>query len=124
MLGECRCHEVECGVDESRWSDDEGGDGFVAAGDGADDGGVVGVVPDVALVGGDACVLETLTELVAERSTGAPEVLDGFDVAGRAVDGGDGLVIVCVVGQEPLRGRAEDRPQDDCADDPGGGAPT
>ena len=94
MFGHGPFDELDAGVDHRDRADDDGGDRFVANGDGADDGSVFGVVPDVAVVYGDSGGVEALTEPVTEWSTGPPEHLDGLDPAvGSMVGRNDGVAV-------------------------------
>lgn len=67
---------------------------FATVGDRADDGRVVWVLPDVAVVHGDAAGVEAPTEPITEGSTGPPEHLDGLDpTVGPMLGGDDGAIV-------------------------------
>ena len=89
VFGDDPLDQVDARVDDADGSDDDRRDRLVAVGDRPHDGGVVRVLPDVAVVGRDATSVEGSTELVTERSTRSPEHLDCPDAAVEAVLGCD-----------------------------------
>jgi len=52
---ECGLYLLDIGVDQADGTDNHSWHGFIAVGNGTDDGSIFGVLPDVAFVDGDSC---------------------------------------------------------------------
>ena len=113
LFGDDALDQRDARVDHADGADDHRGNGLVAIGDRTDDGGIVGALPDVAMIRRDATGLETPTEPVTERSTGPPEHFDRVDGTCRAVLGCDHVTRV----GHPQHDSPVDRSSGDRADD-------